>query len=46
MLATIIILVITVALVQVAGDALVRYTTPHQRAWPQPARCDDAPSLS
>lgn len=32
MLATIIILVITVALVQLAGDALVRYTTPHQRA--------------
>ncbi len=32
MLATIIILVITVALIQLTGDALVRFTTPHQRA--------------
>ena len=32
MLATIVILVITVAVVQVTGDALVRFTTPHQRA--------------
>ncbi|MGN7780015.1 methionine ABC transporter permease [Mycolicibacterium sp. 22603] len=31
MLATILILVITVAVVQLTGDALVRYTTPHQR---------------
>jgi ABC-type methionine transport system permease subunit len=31
MLATIVILVVTVALVQLAGDALVRFTTPHRR---------------
>lgn len=31
MIATIVILVITVAVVQLTGDALVRFTTPHQR---------------
>jgi hypothetical protein len=31
MLATIVILVITVAAVQLIGDALVRLTTPHRR---------------
>ena len=37
MLATIVILVVTVALVQLAGDALVRFTTPRSRVrvgWP------------
>lgn len=32
MVATIVILIIVVAIVQLAGDALVRYTTPHRRA--------------
>lgn len=32
MIATIVILVVTVALVQLVGDALVRFTTPHLRA--------------
>ncbi|MDV8076422.1 ATP-binding protein [Rhodococcus sp. IEGM 1370] len=32
MIATIVILILTVAAVQLVGDALVRYTTPHQRA--------------
>lgn len=32
MLATIVVLVLTVALVQLTGDALVRFTTPHRRA--------------
>lgn len=31
MLATIVILVVTVAAVQLIGDALVRFTTPHAR---------------
>jgi D-methionine transport system permease protein len=38
MLATIIILVITVALVQLTGDALVRFTTPHKRGRTRPSR--------
>ena len=32
MIATIVILILTVAVVQLVGDALVRFTTPHQRA--------------
>ncbi len=38
MLATIVILVITVAAVQLTGDALVRFTTPHKRNRTRPSR--------
>jgi ABC-type methionine transport system permease subunit len=38
MVATIVILVIVVAVVQLAGDALVRHTTPHSRARVRSAR--------